>query len=332
MAVLRYLFILLVPVVLSGCSETFYPDIDVKPVLCINSLIRAGSPIEVRLTHSWVFNDEAAEENHEVDDATLYLFVNDKLESFDYIPVEGDNIRIVAESPKYGKAEASVRVPDAVEVSCNDFKTEILDFWQSPDNPLERFLSFNLRVPIKLVDRPVSDDYYRLSYHWKFPDFDTYSDSNLPSEVTYFYFSTGTLDYKSEPLFFENVGAFESIFGYDDEGILFFTDKQFADKSYTLNIHIDDISYYLLNPEFENKFDFKIVFQVAAVSRSYYDEAICMWQRDSGALGELGDIGFAEPIWGYSNVSTGAGVVAAETISTLTIDIKDFLEKAINQQ
>lgn len=332
MAVLRYLFISLVPILLSACNETFYPDIDVKPVLCINSLITAGKPIEVRVTHSWVFNDEASQEHHEVNDATLYLYVNDKLESFDYIPAQGDNIRIVAESPKYGKAEASVMVPEAVEISCKDFKTELLYFWQSPDDPSECVISYNLRVPIKLVDNPQGDDYYKLSYNWEFPSVETDSSDIVPPEGSYIHYPSWTFDYKSEPLFFEHVGAFESIFGYEDEGMMFFTDKQFAGKSYTLNIHIDDIYYYLENPEFENRFDVKIVFHIATVSQSYYNHAVYLWQKDSGALGDMGDIGFAEPMWGYSNVSTGAGVVAAETVSTITIDLKDFLEKAINQQ
>lgn len=62
------------------------------------------------------------------------------------------------------------------------------------------------------------------------------------------------------------------------------------------------------------------------MSRSYYDRALYVWQRDNGIIGDLGDFGFAEPLAAYSNVSTGAGVVAARSFSTYTLSLKDFLK------
>ncbi|MDE5850237.1 MAG: hypothetical protein K2H38_08860 [Muribaculaceae bacterium] len=40
-------------------------------------------------------------------------------------------------------------------------------------------------------------------------------------------------------------------------------------------------------------------------------------------------VGLSEPVWGYSNVSTGAGVVAAQSPATVKIDLSDFLLKAL---
>ncbi len=68
---------------------------------------------------------------------------------------------------------------------------------------------------------------------------------------------------------------------------------------------------------------------LASVSQSYYNRAIYVWQRDSGVLGDLGDLGFADPMWGYSNVSTGAGVVAARSYATCTLNLHDFLKESI---
>ena len=48
-------------------------------------------------------------------------------------------------------------------------------------------------------------------------------------------------------------------------------------------------------------------------------------------LGGFIDVGLAEPIWGYSNVSTGAGVVAARTPYTVTLNLKDFLRQNIEK-
>jgi len=67
-----------------------------------------------------------------------------------------------------------------------------------------------------------------------------------------------------------------------------------------------------------------ITFTLASVARSFYDRALYIWQRDAGILGDLGDLGFAEPMWGYSNVSTGAGTVAARALTTCTVSLRDF--------
>ncbi|MDE6345354.1 MAG: hypothetical protein K2L55_01625 [Muribaculaceae bacterium] len=37
----------------------------------------------------------------------------------------------------------------------------------------------------------------------------------------------------------------------------------------------------------------------------------------------------AEPMWGYSNVSSGAGVVAAQSFATYTLSLKEFLHDAL---
>ena len=50
---------------------------------------------------------------------------------------------------------------------------------------------------------------------------------------------------------------------------------------------------------------------------------------NNGTLTDLGDVGFGEPLWAYSNVSTGAGVVAAQTVTTSTIDLTDFIKQTI---
>lgn len=54
--------------------------------------------------------------------------------------------------------------------------------------------------------------------------------------------------------------------------------------------------------------------------------------RGLGILGDLSDIGLAESKWGYSNVSTGAGVVAAQSSSKFTIDLKEFLKTTLNNK
>ncbi|MDE6134203.1 MAG: DUF4249 domain-containing protein, partial [Muribaculaceae bacterium] len=102
MAILRYILPILSLFLLTGCYESFNPEIDTVPVLCLNSLITAGEHIEVEVTHTWLFNDEKTERNHDVKDAVVTILVNEMIVGSDYLPKEGDKIRIVAESPTYG--------------------------------------------------------------------------------------------------------------------------------------------------------------------------------------------------------------------------------------
>ena len=68
------------------------------------------------------------------------------------------------------------------------------------------------------------------------------------------------------------------------------------------------------------------------ISKSYFDWAMYFWNSERGLIGEFSDMGLAEPIWGYSNVSTGAGVVAAQSSATVTINLKDFIKDAFESE
>lgn len=321
MAILRYILPTALALLLAGCYEDFVPKIDTEPVLCINSLITAGEPMEVNVTHTWVFNDAAAEKNHGVDDAVVSIYANGELRDDDYLPAEGDNIRIVAESRKYGRAEASVTVPTAVPIAAVDFKPEVLSVWNDPEQAMTEYISFDIRISMRIDDIDATEDYFKLDYNWE-----------SPATEDYVSFNPGTFDYDAESVFKEHIGVFESVIGADDDVYLIFSDRQFAGKSYTLNLHFNNASYGVTAQQYDPElYDCKITFYLATVSRSYYDRAIYVWQRDSGVIGDLGDLGFAEPIRGYSNVSSGAGVVAARSFASCTIDLKDFIESTLKQ-
>lgn len=332
MAILRYLFTLALVLLLTGCYENFEPNIETSPVLCINSLITAGEQIEVKVSHTWMFNNENGDKNHSVDDAKILIYANGMLQTENYIPKEGDNIRIVAESKKYGNAEASVTVPEAVPVNSVDFSPVILNVWKNTDKPMSETLTFNMKISMKIVDTHSSDDYFKLDYNWASPTGNEDSEGNFnASHAPYTSFSLGSFEYKTEPIFKEYIGMFESVMGNDDDVLLIFSDRQFSRKDYTLKLQFNNSSYHVESPEYNPElYDCSITFYLATVSRSYYDRAIYVWQRDSGVIGDLGDLGFAEPIWGYSNVSTGAGIVAARSFATYTLNLKDFIQQTLN--
>ncbi len=137
MAILRYILSILAATLLTGCYEDFSPEIDTKPVLCLNSLITAGEPIEVKVSHTWMFNDEKGKSNHEVTDASITILANERIVGSDYLPKEGDKIRIMTESPTYGSAMAEVTVPYATPIGKVKFTPVVTSIWKG------RFLSLS---------------------------------------------------------------------------------------------------------------------------------------------------------------------------------------------
>ena len=325
MAILRYIIPILSVFLLTGCYEDFSPEIDTKPVLCLNSLITAGEPIEVDVTHTWMFNDEKSERDHDVTDAVVTILVNERIVGSDYLPKEGDKIRIVAESPTYGIATAEVVVRYATPVGKVKVIPVVTNIWEG-DKDFYHYemladITFNLNIEMDVNDPEGPDDYYHFGYGWFGSDTD-----GSPT------LSIGQLEYNSEPIFKEHIGVFETVMGNDeDTQFVFFSDRQFSGKTYTLHLNFSDNYFHVKSQEYdESRLECGVNLYLTTVSKSYYNWAVYKWNVDEGIMGDLSDIGLAESKWGYSNVSTGAGVVAAQSSSKFTIDLKEFLKTTLN--
>ena len=336
MAILKKLIISLLPVLLTGCYETFTPDIYVKPVLCMNSLITAGQPITVQVSHTWLYTDEAADRDHSVPDAVVTIIVNGEVKDADYLPQEGDTVRLIAESPTYGKAEAEVTVPYAVPVDALRWKAVITDQWVNhvEEWKMHADLSFNLKAEIDIDDVAETEDYYRFSYLGFYHSSASEDITTDNGDIYYYdqcFMTLGQFDYDAEPIFSEHIGVFESIMGGDAYGFTFFTDRQFSGKTYPLHLQFNDCRYYVESRTWEPLLlDCGFIFTVHKVSKSYYDWVNYVWHREDDPFADITEAGFGDPIWAYSNVSTGAGVVAAEATATCEINLSEFLEEAIN--
>lgn len=326
MAILRYIMPILSVFLLTGCYEDFSPDIDTRPVLCLNSLIKAGEPIEVKVTHTWMFNDEKSERNHDVKDAVVTILANERIVGPEYLSREGDKIRIVAESPTYGTATAEVIVPHATPVGKVKVSPVVTNIWKDDDvscpYAMSADITFNLNVEMDVNDPAGTDNFYHFGYNWFGADTD-----GSPT------LAVGQFEYDSEPIFKEHIGVFETVMGNDeDTGFVFFSDRQFSGKTYTLHLNFSDNSFHVMSQEYdESRLECGVNLYLTTVSQSYYNWAVYKWNVDEGIIGDLSDIGLAESKWGYSNVSTGAGVVAAQSSSKFTIDLKDFLKSTLRK-
>lgn len=320
---------------LTGCYENFEPDVSTKPVLCMNSIITAGEPIEVEVTHTWRFDNPGGSKDRDVKDAIVSIYANGRLVSSDYIPQEGDRIRLIADSRTYGEAEAEVTVPLKPCVSALEYTPSLIDsWWDANEEYMNGGVSLNLSVSMKVEDKqPTQPDYYQLRFSC-FYETGWNGDSDILGAPgpSLSYLHEGTFQYQSEPIFSEHIGEFDSVTGADAEGFTFFTDRQFSGRSYPLHLNFSGMRYSVQSAKYDSSlYDCGINFRLFSVSPSYYSFALYTWQIGNGIIGELGDVGFGDPIWGYSNVSTGAGLVAARTEAIYNVNLKDFIQQAINQ-
>ncbi len=318
MDILKKIILLASPLLLTGCYQDFEPKIDTKPVLCLNSLITAGEPIYVKVTHTWVFTDSEATKNHAVDDAELQIYANDILVDSDYIPQEGDEIHIVAHSIKYGKAEAKVTVPVATQIPTIDFTPKVKDLWmtQTPGWGTNASIEFDINIALNLADNPKIDNFFRLIYT---------SYENYPITS----FSPGDFE-PLDPVFFEQTNSFDDAMN-GSYSFMYFSDRLFNRPANAVD--------FAFSPCFVNLSGWKgdatdlecgFTFTLYSISESYYKWLAFCDQAGGIVFSDFGDYGLADPIWGYSNVSTGAGVVAAQSSTTVTLNLQDFLENTLS--
>ena len=335
MAILKKLYPILLPLFLTGCYEDFDPRIDTTPVLCLNSLITAGSPIDVKVTRSWTYTEVNGESDHSVTDATVSIYANGIQVDPEYVAEEGDRIRIHAVSPRYGEAEAEVTVPVAAAVSDVDFSAAVTDLrvQGSPSGRLSADVWFDIRISMELDDVKDTDDYHRLAYTVFSPKgimTDEDEEPEWPSRSVYSAnLSGGNFD-ALDPVFYEQVDPFEDIMN-GSYYCTFFSDRLYNGEKKPLAFGFSNCLFQLSDWDGEPD-DLECGWEVTlySISESYYNWLAYTVQNDGIIFNDFSSSGMADPIWSYSNVSTGAGVVAAQSSRTVTIDIKDFLRKVLD--
>ena len=133
------------------------------------------------------------------------------------------------------------------------------------------------------------------------------------------------LDYDAEPIFSEHLSTLDHIFDSDSWGFSIFSDKQINGGDYSLTLNLSDAQYIILNPEhIDSLYHSTVTVTLSSISSDYYDYIISLWEHDSGVHGQLGNAGFADPVFLHSNVSTGAGIVAARTKAVMVYDLADW--------
>ena len=139
-------------------------------------------------------------------------------------------------------------------------------------------------------------------------------------------------NYNAEPLFSEHISGLEAVFGGEPEDNLFFTSHSFAGRTYPLRLIFNGGRYssYTFTDE-DSGHHASVRIGVSSVSQSYYNWMMYSWKVDNGINGTLGDIGYAEDMAAFSNVSTHAGIIAARTVEYRDVDLHDFIDEQVKK-
>ncbi len=66
------------------------------------------------------------------------------------------------------------------------------------------------------------------------------------------------------------------------------------------------------------------------ISTAYYNYMMSLWANTEGISGALGGVGLGDAVFEFSNVSTGAGIVAAKANSVYKLDMRKLVNQHVN--
>ena len=296
--------------VLSGCEkEINLEHMRPEPKLVLNCLAVQGDTLSVELSRTWFYADNKVKDIF-VSGADVKLYVNDvfreslsevavKYEELDidavryksssYIPVAGDRIRLVASRNGFKDVEAVTEVPRPCSVSGFELQQESVRDTTEWFDDAYIHLAQNNTVCFTLHDEPGEDNYYLIYFR----------QGNIwggENDTVYSWYSFRP-DYGSEPVFAVQNSALDQIFGYDGVGGyngLAFSDELFDGKSYQFKIPWKISLSYTQSVDY-TPYIYRCY--LYSVSRSYYNYMKTMNDLyESGFVGDLAEIGFAEPV------------------------------------
>lgn len=336
-------------VLLSGCYTDFEPNLESTPVVCVNSDIIAGDSIKVEVTRTWRYSEGS---DYELDltlhNADVSLYVNgDFKEKLDirqdgfsgvidylnppkfyyranYIPKEGDVIMLKVHDETYGDADAEVTIPYAVDIE--NVKTQIISRSNTIDEDNETFSSyFELLLKVNFTDPASITNYYMFKLGRYNPG--GYYDENHVWQDPLPEYTSLDADYSYEPLFSEHITPLETVVS-DGYGLYtVFSDRQISGRNYSLQVPVEGYYYWNNKEHTDLGHRSEIIVRLNHISPSYYNFMLSLWAATEGVSGALGDVGLGDPVWEFSNVSTGAGIVSASAATEVRLNVYELLTK-----
>lgn len=317
------LYTLLLGVFLTSCYRKI--DLDeyrTTPKMVINSVVSPDTVVMASITRTWFYPDKKPYVN--LPHAHVELYINNQyIETMQWktlnnprnpdqpdtlflsntIPAEGDRIKIVASTPEYGTVTAEDIIPKKVPI---------------------KNASHTIKKGNGVYQGTISDYfeiYYEVTFD-EFPEKNNYYLAKITQIKTgyYGYYET-EIDY-IDPVFKEQDAILDESMafnGLEKRGGALFTDQSINGQTYTLQIKETTAEL----DETEQR-----IISIYSLSESYFLYLLSLQKIAGSTLeGGLGNIGLAEPLWVYSNVEGGTGILGGNQHSETTITLNNLSKK-----
>lgn len=305
-----------ISLLLPSCTTDFDPKLDDTPIPVINALAERDSLLVAMVSRSWLFNtlnDPAkatlpdANVQYRVDGGQwLPMTFNEETARYecDHRCMAGESVEIKADT-RFGEAEGSANVPTAVPIDKVEYTVETRidqnSFSMGYNGEISHPLEMTLRFKVTFTD-PAGENYYLVA-------------------------GSGYVD---DPIIGENESAMDGVLN-KYHYCSFFTDRTISLQTYTLSLFE---SFYLWptgDGGYGRPWSTKSTIKLINLSKDYYLYILSLFKKYTGFQGILEDFGVAEPRSVFSNVSTGAGIIASDAVSLYELDVLPIFEKELEK-
>lgn len=321
--------------------ESLRPD----PTLVVNCVAVTGEPMKASVSRTWFFTDDHP--NVLLKEAEVKLFVNGTFKermSFqpgdevfntkgyfksDYIPAEGDQIRIEASCPDFGQATAETVVPKPAQVV--RAAVSYVSNGQSWNGEARKAI-----YQITIQDDASRDNYYLLRMEEGIPVFD----GEAKKYTGEYKWESISPNYATEPVFGQSVTVLDQVFGNDlmlGYNGRVFSDELINGEEYTLRITDDYYNndrqvsivpnnLWIGDMDEEDLLPYppkRLRVYVHAISEAYYQYLKVLLDKETDSVSNtLIDGGLAEPIRVFSNIEGGVGILGSCHLGLFETDIE----------
>lgn len=290
-----------------------YRDDDGKNLLTINSLVCPDSVVAVSATRTYFFSDTHNERTY-VKGLDISLLINgQEMETLSYD--KSRNLYVSSVKTREGDAIRISTTFDAKEVSASDrmpFKSELSDLTVERRGPLAIYSNYDFVFTYRLTftDNPDEDNYYFLQW----------DEVDRGKDV-----AMGERDFTHELVFQKLAdqihGTLPGWTPYCPYGLPF-SDRGINGTKHTLVL--EEIVQAANGSSAWKKSQMKRKFKLYSISRPYYDYLVSVLVNqtdDKGIQGGMIDLGIADPVKVYSNITGGVGILGCYSTSETEIDV-----------
>ena len=294
------------------------------PMVVVNSLVSAGSPVKVTLSKSRFFLSSDTIFTM-IDTAAVSLFVNGEMKETlvhtskgvfvgTYKPVAGDSVSLQVQVPGKNLINCSASIVPQVPVISIDTTTMLTGLKNAifvvsgPKtggalvfDTLGTTIGRKLKLVLKFNDNPAKQNFYRLVVYTK-----TYSAINVTNNYTFSFD-----DIVSGNTNRDSIGPPSSL---STNKFNVFTDDLFNGKQYALKFSVDDNKdiYFPGKTPLITKRELYVDLQ--SISRDYY---LYLQTRSNAKNNNF----FSEPVQVFSNISGGTGIMGSYTSNIVKITL-----------